>query len=48
MNTSDEKIEAGDFVLVKDERALIRRLQEDHGGWVDAMAGVRTATVRVK
>ena len=35
-------IEAGDMVIVKEDRDEVRRLQEGHGGWHAAMAQVAT------
>ena len=41
VDMSQETVEAGDFVIVNDDKDLVKRLQEDHGGWVEAMVSVR-------
>ena len=45
VDTSGVPIEAGDLVMVIDERARVMKLQAGHGEWVDSMANVRVSTV---
>ena len=41
IDTSEMKIEVGDFVLVIDSYKTVKDLQdEDHGGWVETMRKV--------
>lgn len=39
---SRKTVEAGDFVIVRDDKDVVKQLQEDHGGWVDTMVAVST------
>ena len=41
VDTSAMEIEAGDIVLVIDEKEKVKQMQKGHGEWVEDMATVR-------